>query len=1050
MHRIKAPVLGIYGENDERIDATLPRWWPQMQSAGKTFTHEVYPGHRPRLPQARPPGLRRPAGRARVEADPRVLPRPARQVRRADRGGAARAALRGGALAARSPGTPRPLAAQADSTPPAARRPPATTSPWSPATPARTCSAKCRPAGGSARSSRSRCGSTPRFRVVRVLVDGKPNTRLSRTMYARQGSEVVVPHEKAPGDTLTTRVRYHGIPRGGLRVGPDRAGARALAGETAGRARAALAAGARRVTRRRGSTVAWNVQASEGQRVVANGTLVRVDTLAYGHTTWHYRLDAPVPLDGAGRGGGQLRGDDAAARRPAGDPCAPVTLWTAPDDSAAAAAGAFRRAGEMVDFLSGCLGPVSVSRAWRTWPRRSPPAGRPGASVVLYDEAPGARGRRRRGRGGARDRRAVAGQRRERGAARRTAPSAAAAVVPGAPLDRGRARRRPDRRDADARTSTRSARLHQTGRRLRLLPRPPALRRGQPQRDRPAGRPRAGHVGGGGRSRSTGASRRRVGASDARVAPVGRAARGRRPCSPSPAAAARCPPLRGQMEVGRDAYAIFVGGGGRGRRRSLRRAHRRRSGRADHLQPASARCGRRSRRTARWWRSCGDVASGLDAGQRVGDEPADGAASASSSCREEPARRGEVGWSRRRPVAGGAPRAPASTGRAPRRRARRREPVPPPSAPPPNRAWPCCSGDPVFARVVPCAEPGALCVAVRHGRARPPGARRARTPPGGATTRSRTSRPAAGSRSARSDPAGRGCSVGQPPRRRGADGVRGNDGQSSGDYAGAAPWPVWAPIPSKAIKRAVCRTLTVRARLGARRSADPSLAALGIAAFVPIAVRRPALPSYLAAIASHAASSAIATGGASGVHSRAPTRSATNATSASQTSVHSSAGPGADRRRRTCRRPPRAAARRGTRARPRGSSRRGAARPGGGAASGSGRRRARPSPAAAGRSAAAGSARPSPSAALPHDGRAPALGPAEDLVEQMLLAAEMAIDRAFGHARPRGDGRRGGGPEPDGGIQLECCTKQPLAGGLTVAAHRLGGSHVARIPRGDR
>ena len=71
------------------------------------------------------------------------------------------------------------------------------------------------------------------LRVVRVLVDGRPNTRLSRTMYAREGGEVVVPHEKAPGDTLTTRVRYHGIPRGGFRAGADRTGARALAGETA-------------------------------------------------------------------------------------------------------------------------------------------------------------------------------------------------------------------------------------------------------------------------------------------------------------------------------------------------------------------------------------------------------------------------------------------------------------------------------------------------------------------------------------------------------------------------------------------------------------------------------------------------------------------------------------------------------------------------------------------------------------------------------------------------------------------------------------------------
>jgi carboxymethylenebutenolidase len=42
--RIQAPVLGVYGENDERINASLPDVAAKMQSAGKTFTYEVYPG----------------------------------------------------------------------------------------------------------------------------------------------------------------------------------------------------------------------------------------------------------------------------------------------------------------------------------------------------------------------------------------------------------------------------------------------------------------------------------------------------------------------------------------------------------------------------------------------------------------------------------------------------------------------------------------------------------------------------------------------------------------------------------------------------------------------------------------------------------------------------------------------------------------------------------------------------------------------------------------------------------------------------------------------
>src|SRR3954464_1671460 len=42
------------------------------------------------------------------------------------------------------------------------------------------------------------------MRVVRVLIDGKPNTRLARTLFARSAGEIEVPHEKRPGDTLST------------------------------------------------------------------------------------------------------------------------------------------------------------------------------------------------------------------------------------------------------------------------------------------------------------------------------------------------------------------------------------------------------------------------------------------------------------------------------------------------------------------------------------------------------------------------------------------------------------------------------------------------------------------------------------------------------------------------------------------------------------------------------------------------------------------------------------------------------------------------------
>ncbi len=216
------------------------------------------------------------------------------------------------------------------------------------------------------------------LRVVRVLVDGRPNTRISRTMYGRTGSEVVVPHEKGVGDTLSTRVRYHGTPRGGLALGPDRTGARTLAGETAG-GRASLwlpvpLSGDGRVT------VAWHVQATTGQRVVANGTLTRVDTLAYGRSTWHFTLAAPIPLQSLAVAAGRFA-VTTLPRPGCREACAPVTLWTPPEDSAAAA---FRRAGEMADYLTARLGPLPYpSLAHVAVPLA--PAGRPGASVVLYD-----------------------------------------------------------------------------------------------------------------------------------------------------------------------------------------------------------------------------------------------------------------------------------------------------------------------------------------------------------------------------------------------------------------------------------------------------------------------------------------------------------------------------------------------------------------------------------------------------------------------------------------------------------------------------------------
>lgn len=42
--RIRAPILGVFGENDARVDASLPGVAASLKRLGKTFTYRIYPG----------------------------------------------------------------------------------------------------------------------------------------------------------------------------------------------------------------------------------------------------------------------------------------------------------------------------------------------------------------------------------------------------------------------------------------------------------------------------------------------------------------------------------------------------------------------------------------------------------------------------------------------------------------------------------------------------------------------------------------------------------------------------------------------------------------------------------------------------------------------------------------------------------------------------------------------------------------------------------------------------------------------------------------------
>jgi hypothetical protein len=195
------------------------------------------------------------------------------------------------------------------------------------------------------------------MRVIRVLMDGKPNTRLSRTMYGRSGVDVVVPHEKQAGDTLSTRIRYHGFARGGVVPGPTRSGARGTAG------------GGSPATVRlwlpvpddpdQRATVRWNIQAPVAERALASGRLEGIDTLAYGHLVWHYRLDRPTPIERYAVAIGPYV--TALQSAPSCDGCPPIEVWSYPGDSAVAAA-AFRRSAEIAAWLTRLLGPFPYQR----------------------------------------------------------------------------------------------------------------------------------------------------------------------------------------------------------------------------------------------------------------------------------------------------------------------------------------------------------------------------------------------------------------------------------------------------------------------------------------------------------------------------------------------------------------------------------------------------------------------------------------------------------------------------------------------------------------
>jgi aminopeptidase N len=185
----------------------------------------------------------------------------------------------------------------------------------------------------------------------------------------------VVPHQKQAGDSISTRIRYHGLASGDAWLGDGAGGRSFVAGGWAGTHHwlPVPPGPPQRVT------ATFNVQGSVDGRAIANGVLVRIDTLPYGHATWHYRLDSAAPLPALA----------AATGHWAVTPLSPaVEVWSPPGDSAWATGGSgpFRRAAAMVEHFAARLGPLPYPRLVHL-AAPGVPAPVAGGGLALYPEA---------------------------------------------------------------------------------------------------------------------------------------------------------------------------------------------------------------------------------------------------------------------------------------------------------------------------------------------------------------------------------------------------------------------------------------------------------------------------------------------------------------------------------------------------------------------------------------------------------------------------------------------------------------------------------------
>jgi aminopeptidase N len=197
------------------------------------------------------------------------------------------------------------------------------------------------------------------MRVIRLQDDENSGRRDDHTLYAREQSDIILPHHKSPGDTLVSSLRYHGQVRDGLIITTNPYGDRVIfADNWPDRAHLWLPVQDHPSDK---ATVDFAVEVPAGMAVIANGVLTKVDTLAYGRRVWRYSMRQRIPAYGMVIGAGPLittpLGTAACSIK-----CVPVAAVTYPQDSGWAVSGPFHRAVDMVEFLSQLAGPFPYDR----------------------------------------------------------------------------------------------------------------------------------------------------------------------------------------------------------------------------------------------------------------------------------------------------------------------------------------------------------------------------------------------------------------------------------------------------------------------------------------------------------------------------------------------------------------------------------------------------------------------------------------------------------------------------------------------------------------